>query len=129
MKLDQALTPATTGVPPPPPPTPLLDAAAASAEVPLLYPLPLDFITENTASAGRPNYLDRNCTSLSIPPAITTTPASVVAADDEVNDYDTPQQARRRWGGGVRWAPLILVRGWGVGGTREKKHRKPEIII
>ena len=65
----------------------------------MLYPLLPEFITANIISAGRPNYLDRDYTSLAVPPVSdTTTAAATVAADDEVNNDDTSWKAQ--W---LRW--------------------------
>ena len=101
MKSYQAIAPSTAAVTVPPL-TPLFDAAVESAEALLLYPLPPEFITDETASAGRPNSFDRDCMSLAVPPAGATTATAVAAMESEVNDDDTPWQARRHRGGGRR---------------------------
>ena len=102
------------------PPMPLFDAAAASTEVLLLYPLPMDFITANIASAGRPNSLDMVCTSLDVPPTFSTTAAAVASAYDEFNDYDTPRRAGRSQEGGGELGAIHSYMGE-VGGYKNKK--------
>ena len=65
--------------------------ATESAEVLLLYPLPPEFITTDTASAGRPNSLDRDCTPIVIPLVGATTTAAVADVDYEVDNDDAPR--------------------------------------
>ena len=60
----------------------------AYTEVLLLYPLPPDFITADTALASRTNSLDRDCTSLAVSSDGATTAATAESVDKEVgNDY------------------------------------------